>query len=247
MTDTQIGRRGNLTEALIGELSLRIERGVYAPGQKLPTEKQLCAEFGVSRTVVREAVASLRLGGRLFSRQGLGVFVEKHDPQKLNFSVDQIEGVVSAMRILELRLGVETEAVAHAAMRRTPEALVEIAAAYDRLSATGNGATDSQADADFDFHSAIARATGNPHFAQFLEALGTDISFDLRLKHARESGDGRDYTARIKREHGAILAAITQGNAEGARSAMRRHLEESLVRYRRLVNNSAGTGKMYAR
>ena len=75
MIDGLRGRRGNLTDAVIGELQSRIDGAVYAPGQKLPTEQQLCQEFGVSRTVVREAVASLRLGGRLNSRQGLGVFV----------------------------------------------------------------------------------------------------------------------------------------------------------------------------
>ena len=240
MTEALIGRRGNLTEAVIGALSSRIDSGAYSPGQKLPTEQQLCSEFGVSRTVVREAVASLRLGGRLYSRQGLGVFVTDQDSRKLNFAISQIDDIRSAMQILELRLGVELEAVALAAVRRTPEGIADITGAYDRLASLKTDDVEVEAQADFAFHMAIARATGNQHFPQFLEAVGRDISFDLRLKHG-QSTQGRDaYVKKISREHGAILSAIIQGNAKAARTALRQHLEESLVRYRRLLDSEAG-------
>ena len=240
MNEALIGRRGNLTEAVIGALSSRIDSGAYSPGQKLPTEQQLCKEFGVSRTVVREAVASLRLGGRLYSRQGLGVFVADQDLRKLNFAISQIDDIRSAMQILELRLGVELEAVALAAARRTPEGIADITGAYDRLASLKTDDVEVEAQADFAFHMAIARATGNPHFPQFLEAVGRDISFDLRLKHG-QSTQGRDaYVKKISREHGAILSAIIQGNAKAARTALRQHLEESLVRYRRLLDSEAG-------
>jgi DNA-binding FadR family transcriptional regulator len=241
MNESLIARRGNLTEAVITALLSRIDSGAYAPGQKLPTELELCSAFGVSRTVVREAVASLRLGGRLYSRQGLGVFVADQDARKLNFEIGQIDDIRSAMQILELRLGVELQAVALAAARRTPEALVDMSGAFDRLASLKTDDPEEEAQADFDFHMAIARATGNPHFPQFLEALGRDISFDLKLKHGKPA-NGRDaYVKKISREHGAILAAITQGNANAARKALSQHLEESLVRYRRLLDSNAGS------
>src|SRR5690606_34287217 len=148
--------------------------------------RELCAEFGVSRTVVREAVASLRLGGRLFARQGLGVFVEQNEGRKLTFPISQADDIVSAMRILELRLGIEVEAVAHAARRRSPEGLKQMTAAYDRLNPEAANDHERHAGADLEFHMAIARATGNPYFVQFLEALAADIGFELRLKHSRE-------------------------------------------------------------
>lgn len=237
MTELPIARRGSLTEVVITALSARIETGVYAPGQKLPTELELCSEFGVSRTVVREAVASLRLGGRLVSRQGLGVFVTDHDARKLSFDVGEVEDIRSAMQILELRLAVELEAVTLAASRRTPDTLAEMTAAFDKLASPRTNTVEEEAKADFDFHMAIARATGNPHFPQFLEAVGGDISFDLRLKHGQPT-QGRDaYVKRISREHGAILSAITRGSANAARKALRQHLEESLLRYRRLLNS----------
>ena len=226
-------------QAVIGELQRRIDGGTYLPGQKLPTEQELCREFGVSRTVVREAVASLRLGGRLNSRQGLGVFVTDQDAKKLNFSVNPIDDIRSAMQILELRMAVELEAAALAAARRTPEAIADIASAYDRLAALRTSDLDEEAQADFEFHLAISRGTNNGHFSQFLQAVGRDISFELRMKHAQSDLGRASYVRRISREHGAILSAITQGDPSAARKAMRRHLEESLVRYRRLIDHDA--------
>ena len=99
---------------------------------------------------------------------------------------------------------------------------------------------DEEAQADFDFHLAISRATNNAHFPQFLQAVGRDISFDLRMKHGQSQQGRATYVQRISREHGAILSAVIQGDARAARTAMRRHLEESLVRYRRLVASDAG-------
>ena len=240
MNDVPIARRGNLTEAVISSLSARIENGTYAPGRKLPTEMELCSEFGVSRTVVREAVASLRLGGRLYSRQGLGVFVTDQDARKLTFAIGRIDDIRSAMQILELRLGVELESVSLAAARRTPKAIADMTSAFDRLAALKTDDVEEEVRADLSFHMAIARATENPHFPQFLEALGRDIGFDLRLKHGQLTRGRAAFLKKISREHGSILSAITQGDAKAARRALRQHLEESLVRYRRLLGTGEG-------
>jgi GntR family transcriptional repressor for pyruvate dehydrogenase complex len=236
-----VPKRANLTEAVIHTLSARMDGGAYAPGDQLPSEQELCREFGVSRTVVREAVASLRLGGRLYSRQGLGVFVSERDTKRLEFELTPIDSVRSALQILELRLAVEVEAVTLAAARRTPAGLADITAAFDRLNGPGAEDVEEEAKADYAFHLAIARATNNPHFPQFLEALGKDIAFDLRLKHVQSAGASRAaYVKKIVREHGAILSAISQGEGKAARAALKRHLEESLNRYRRLVGPGAG-------
>lgn len=233
-------RRGSLAEAVILRLSARIDDGTYAPGDKLPSEQELCREFEVSRTVIREAVASLRLGGRLIARQGVGVFVAEQDTKKLGFEISAIDGIRTALQILELRLGVEVESVALAAERRTPAGLAEITRAYDHFSALDGSDVQEEAKADFEFHLAIARATNNPHFPQFLEALGQDITFDLRLKHAQSAGQNhKAHIKKVAREHGAILSAISLGDANAARAAVRKHLEETLSRYRRLVD----TGK----
>ncbi len=235
MDEPLIARRTNLTGAVITELQQRIEIGVYGAGTKLPTELELCREFGVSRTVVREAVASLRLGGRLYSKQGIGVFVTEHDGQKLAFKINSFSDVRTAMEVLELRLSVEVEAVALAAVRKTPAALADITAAFSHLSALKNPSVEELATADFAFHLSVSRATGNPHFPQFLEALGEEICSDLLRKHGHISGSPEAKLKRMIQEHAGILAAIVQGDATAARKTMRNHLEKSLLRYRRLL------------
>ena len=234
-----ITQRGNLAEIVVAQLASRIETGLYAPGEKIPSSAQLCEEFGVSRTVIREAVASLKLAGRVIARQGAGVYVSDKDAKTLNFEISRIDDIRSAMQILELRLGVELQSVALAAARRTPEALAEIARAYDDLERLDSDDVEAEALADFEFHLAIAKATRNAHFPRFLEAVRSEISLDLVLKHRQSHGAYRAYLKKINREHAAILGAITQGDAKGARNALAQHLEESLDRYRRLLETEA--------
>ena len=228
-------RRVNLTETVIAELTRRLNDGTYKPGDKLPTETELCRDFGVSRTVVREAVASLRLGGRLVSRQGIGVFAAQSDAKTINYETGQTDDIRSAMQILELRLAVELGSVALAAARRTPEDLAGIVRAFDAFAGLENVTAEEEAKADFEFHLAIASATGNPHFRQFLEAVGHSISLDLRLKHGVAAGGRQAHIKKLSREHAAIVSAISQKDPRAARKALQNHLEESLTRYRRLL------------
>ena len=234
-----ITQRGNLAEIVVGELTARIDSGLYSPGEQPPSSARLCEEFGVSRTVIREALTSLKVGGRVTTRQGAGVFVSDKDVKTLNFEISRIDDIRSAMQILELRLGVEMQSVALAATRRTPEALAEIARAYDHLENLDTDDAEVEARADYDFHLAIARATRNPHFPSFLEAVIREINFDLLLKHRRPISASRNYLKKINREHAAILAAITQGDPHAARHALVAHLEESLNRYRALLDEPA--------
>lgn len=233
-------KRGNLTQAVVQELLSRIETGKYTPGERLPSQDELCQEFEVSRTVVREAVASLRQSGYLVVRQGAGVFVSEIKPTELEFGAFAARDVTSALQILELRLGVEVEQVAFAAERRTPAALANIATAFDHFNQLDGQDPVALAQADFEFHLSIAQATNNPQFVHFLKALGKDIFLDLRLKHA--SSTPQAALMRVKHvgiEHGAILSAITTGDVPGARQAMRTHLEEGLARYRRAFAGEA--------
>jgi len=233
--------RGNLTVAVIKELMKGIDAGTYPQGAKLPSEQELCRTFGVSRTVVREATASLRLSGHLLSKQGLGVFVTKHQSAKLDFNLQAPDTMRSAIQILELRIAIELEAVTLAAQRRTPDEIAALSAAYDRCAQVDAANVEEEAKSDLAFHISIAGATGNPHFSEILLALSKPITSDLVMKYERSARSGkRGYAAKINREHGAILSAIVQGDAKAARSSMRRHLEESLTRYRRVLDEAQG-------
>lgn len=241
-TATSSGKRRSLTELVIQALSDRIERGDYAPGSKMPTEPELCAEFSVSRTVIREAVASLKLGRRLIARHGVGVFVAEapghgNDPDFIDSNT-----LSNSMYVLELRSGVETECAAYAAQRRSEAHLRALKEVYARMEIVAIDDDAECAKADFEFHLAVATCSENPHFVSILRTLGQEIIIDLRLKHGKANPKERKtYIRRIQREHGDILDAIENQDVTAARRAMRRHLNESLERYHNLSSTRGET------
>jgi GntR family transcriptional regulator, transcriptional repressor for pyruvate dehydrogenase complex len=230
------GKRRSLTELVIQALNDRIDRGDYPPSSKMPTEPELCAEFGVSRTVVREAVASLKLGRKLIARHGVGVFVADA-PSSSDSSFIDSTTLNNSMHVLELRSGVETECAAYAAQRRSEAHLRALKEVYARMEIVAVEDDAECARADFEFHLAVAVCSENPHFASILKSLGQEIIIDLRLKHGKANPKERKtYIRRIQREHGDILDAIERQDVSGARRAMRRHLNESLERYHNLTS-----------
>jgi GntR family transcriptional regulator, transcriptional repressor for pyruvate dehydrogenase complex len=234
-TTASSGKRRSLTELVIQALNDKMDRGEYAPGAKLPTEPELCTEFGVSRTVVREAVASLKLGRRLIARHGVGVFVaDATSPAQGKDFIDSTT-LNNSMHVLELRIGVETECAAYAALRRSEAHLKALKQVYARMEIVPADDDAECARSDFEFHLAVATCSENPHFTSILRTLGQEIIIDLRLKHAKANAKERKtYIRRIQREHGDILDAIERQDEAAARRAMRRHLNESLERYHHL-------------
>jgi GntR family transcriptional regulator, transcriptional repressor for pyruvate dehydrogenase complex len=225
----------NRTQELTQRLTAEILSGRLQPGARLPTEQELSLATGVSRTVVREAVAALRADGLVMTRQGLGAFVPA-DVQRRPFRIDP-DGVKSAkdvLQILELRMGLEIEASGLAAERRTNHDLVQIEAALRSVEAeieVGGNAVD----ADFGFHLAIFRGVHNRYFPQLLEFLGNFI-IPRQILNVASGGDPDRlrYLRRIQTEHVAIYEAIRDQNIAAARKAARRHLTNSLSRYHEL-------------
>jgi len=226
--------RGRLTDTVLRTLTERLDRQAYHAGDRMPSEQALCREFNVSRTVIREAMASLRLSGRVISRPGLGVFVTEDDGPPIDFDIAPGTDSRWALHIMELRLALEVEAAGLAAERRTSADLARIVEAFDAFNAAENDVA-AAVQADFDFHRAIARASNNPHFPQLLEAAVKDVVLDLKIKHhgGRTMQEQRQYEKRTAREHGDIMAAIMRGDPAAARAAMARHLGESIARYRK--------------
>ncbi|MDN3722076.1 FadR/GntR family transcriptional regulator [Roseibium salinum] len=226
------------------KLRTQIEEGKYAVGDRLPSEARLTEEFSVSRTVIREAVATLRADGLLDSRQGAGVFVlAPAEKTPLPFQNVEPARISSMIEMLELRTAVETEAAALAARRRSPaqlETLFETLHTLQELFAKG----ESSPQADFDLHMAIADATNNPRFREFLELVGPGIIPRRALATTSGGPELKAYVAILDREHGDIVQAIADGNADEAREAMRNHLLGSQARYRALLRRTtAGAGK----
>lgn len=227
----------NLTLEVVEQIAREIRSGRLGPGTRLPTEHELRTALGVSRTVVREAVAALRAEGLVITRQGAGVFVADESRAPFRIGPDGLSSIEDVLHVMELRLAIEVEAAALAAERATPErttAISEALAAIDAAIDKGEAAVNE----DFAFHSAIAAASGNPKFCQFLEFLGRHVIPRQSVRTSRITADEqRRYLQRIQSEHGRILVSIRSGDAAAARRAMRAHLTRSLARYRRLAES----------
>ncbi len=229
-------RRPKLADKVIEALRQRIDDGDLRPGDRLPTEPALVESFGVSRTVVREAIAALAADGRVEARQGSGVFVLAPAEDRLTILVPEAhDRLTTVLNVLELRTAIEVEAAALAARRRSSaqEATIREAFAAFEAAMRGGGGT---APADFAFHLSIALATNNPLYPQSLETLGhRTIPRDFLAAIAGDAIHGPAYLARIHAEHAAILSAIAEGDGDGAALAMRAHLSRSRDRYQLLL------------
>jgi GntR family transcriptional repressor for pyruvate dehydrogenase complex len=220
-----------LSARVITALRTDIESGKIAGGKRLPTESQLTEIFGVSRTVVREAVAALAADGLVEARQGAGIFAVQQRLAAFH-SLAATNKISIAINVLEVRMGIEIESAGLAAQRRNPSQDAAIHEAYyefDRLlsqdQATGK--------TDFAFHRAIAAATNNPFYVEVLEALGSrTIPCDVTSPWGTDSVLTRDYQEGLQVEHARIMNAISAGDVREARDAMRAHLGNSQERYR---------------
>ncbi len=216
--------RQSLTSMLIEAITERIQSGQYKRGDQLPTEKELIEEFGVSRTVVREAISNMKASGLVSTRQGKGAFVLDEGQRSFRISEENLSVVEEVLEALELRIAIESEAAALAARRRTPadlQRIVEAAEAMDRAIAAGESAVDF----DIAFHRAIAQATGNRHFLGLFNYLGEVLVPRARVPtHQYDATTLRDYLQRISDEHHQIVAAIAAGDTDAARAALRMHL-----------------------
>jgi GntR family transcriptional repressor for pyruvate dehydrogenase complex len=225
----------NLRSGLVDTLIAQIESGDLAPGQRLPTEQEIVNATGVSRTVVREALASLRAKGLITTRQGLGAFVAKNPPPK-TFSIvpNDLESIDEVLRVLELRMGVEVEAVGLAAKRRSAEDLVRIEAKLDAID-TAVATSGTGSEEDFAFHRAIAAATDNANFVRLFDTFGNAMIPRQWARIDRMDASKREkHFAGMRREHRAILSAIEAGDAAAAQRAMRAHLTRSYTRFEEL-------------
>src|ERR671931_2141043 len=151
----------SLTGELVARLTADITSGNIRPGARLPTEQELIAATGVSRTVVREAVAALRAEGLVVTRQGVGAFVSA-EAQRAPYRIDpeRLESLAEILNVMELRLGVEIESAGLAAERASRAQVRAIAAALQAL-AQAIEADQAAVEEDIGFHRAIAQATGN--------------------------------------------------------------------------------------
>lgn len=196
--------------------------GKLASGSKLPTEQQLKQMFGVSRTVVREAIAQLRNEGLVESRQGVGAFVI--DPDRRRSIQIGTQGPVNADQfraLFQLRIPLEIEAAGLAALNRSATHLDRLDAAQARMVNCPRWA-DEWIEADLEFHATLAMATNNEYFSVFLGFVGAHLGESM--KAGRIQSALPEIVEVTLHEHAAIRDAVAKRDAPGARQAMATHI-----------------------
>ena len=225
-------RGRGLAHSLVDSFGVQIRDGVLRPGDKLPTESAIMQSFGVSRTVVREALSKLQAAGLVETHHGIGTFVlQPRTAGMFRLDAGDIATSVDVLAVLELRISLETESAGLAAVRHTEAQLQAMRQALDEFETNVSQAADTVAP-DFRFHLEIAQATGNPYFADIMSHLGTTIIPRTRINALRNLDRGSEYLSRVNREHEEIYAAIARRDPESARAAMRIHLTNSRERLR---------------
>jgi len=183
---------------------------------------------------VREAISKLQASGLVETRHGIGTFVVGlGDGSSFRIAPEQLATLRDVVAMLELRIGVETEAAGLAAQRRTADNLLAMRDALDAFTQAVEAGRDAVS-ADFMFHLEISRATQNPHFTNLMSTLGSMAIPRARLDPAAAPDVERQaYLRRVNAEHESILDAISNQDVEAARAAMRTHLANSRERRRR--------------
>ena len=234
MNEVARRRPRSLAHGVVDGLAGRIRDGSLTPGEKLPTEAAIMEEFGVSRTVVREAISRLQAAGLVETRHGVGTFVVGlGEGSTFRISPDQLGTLQDVIAVLELRIAVETEAAALAAVRRTPANLDTLRHALKAFTSALEEGRDAVGP-DVQFHLEIARATHNDHFVDLMGTLGAMMIPRARLEPPGPLTPERQaYLRRVNAEHESIVDAINRQDPEAARAAMRTHLANSRERRRR--------------
>lgn len=218
----------NLTHQLVHDLGLAIVQGKYAVNAALPSEADICKQFGVSRSATREAVKMLAAKGLLTSRprQGIRVLPEARwnmfDTDVLGWLLNSRPSLELLLEFTQMRRGVEPNAAALAAENATPEAIANIEAALQRM-VDAEAGFDDALESDISFHTAILTASGNRFFAQMSAFVETALRVSIRFTNAMKGVAGADVSA-----HAEILKAISKGNPRLARKKVEVLLEESI-------------------
>jgi len=222
-------RPRRLPAQIATQISQKIRDGVFPPGSKLPSEAQIAGEFGVSRTAVREAIASLRQDGYVETQQGKGAFVSP-DFELKAFKIDsnELSTLEDLRSVMELRIEMEVGGANMAARRRTHEQLCELSGILKKMKQAMEAGKDFS-DQEEKFHRLVAQATHNKHYCDFIQFLSHRIRTSMAFETPEISKDGR-IAGKIFREYEEIYEAIRLGDPDKARRAAWYHILRSADR-----------------
>lgn len=218
-----IGNQGRLVDRVAQEIERLIVDGVLEAGTKLPPQRELAEQIGVSRTVIREAMHILETKGLLESRHGFGTLVRQVSPDQFtqrmswllrstNISLDDLHQVRHILEVENVRL---------AALNATPEGVQTLRRILEEME-SAKADIHQFAEKDAEFHTTLARMTDNPLLIVLIDAI-RDLIQEVRLSVSRYP----ELKATVMPDHYAILGRVEAKDSLGACNAMRAHLEHA--------------------
>ncbi len=219
----------SLSEEISRQIMNLVSSGDLTPGQKLPSERELCTRFGVGRSSLREALRCLTIVGVLETRVGEGTFLALNRDK---FMGKVLEWRVATERknvenLMKVRLALESETAANAALQPTREQIEELEKLLARMKNSLKQPVQFSA-ADAAFHLAIAKASANQLIFDLLTMIRSPLEEGIMQIGSWPGGSEKAWA-----EHRRILDAICNRDPESAKSAMRDHIGEALKRYMR--------------
>ncbi|HIW48604.1 MAG TPA: FadR family transcriptional regulator [Firmicutes bacterium] len=216
-------------KAIASQLLQMINDHVYSPGSRLPAERVLAKEFGVSRSTIREAIHCLESMGCVEIRVGSGSYVKTPDRRHIAQDAprDLLRGDLRNCDVIEARAILDAEIGALAATRRTEEhlaALEENVLAMGREYSQAMG-MEEYIRLDTEFHLLLAKASQNAALEYIAELCRQMYDYTIRLSFTVQGMPGTGY-----RQHWEILQAIRQRNSQQARELIRQHILHTLYR-----------------
>lgn len=209
---------------IYNQLVEAIRSGMFKVGEKLPSEKELCQTFNVSRVPVREALCALELNGLVDSIQGVGVYVKK-----TSTTIPDAPGNIEPQDIIAARLSIEPDIAKAAAKNITDTGRDEMRRIIDRFRENADANIDT-ADIDKEFHLCVARASANYMYLQMMEVVFKAMDTEMWTLICSRTV-GTKYFRQNYEEHRVIGDMIMSGNAEGAYICMKEHMENLVERY----------------
>jgi len=217
-----------LSDLVYAKIAGRIRSGEYPANSKLPTELYLAEALGVSRPVVREALARLRADGVVISRRGSGTYVYAAMPQVDQQRRSPLTSIADLRRCMEFRVSLEGETAYHAALgaEKDRESLISAMRNIEQ----GLKDPAPEVENDFGFHLAVASATGNRFFRDAMEGLRDSVLAAMGISPSFMAASTQQRRLALVEEHRAVFNAIMANDPHAARTAMRNHLERAMMR-----------------
>jgi len=220
-------KKNRAYEDVIEQIIESVEIGDIAPGEKLPSERNLSEQLSISRSVIREALSILQTGNIIEVKPGIGAFLKQDDKETLlkNMKTVFTRNEIDIIQLLEVRQSLEAQAAYLAAKRATKSDLEDIHSALVWLEQAVEN-KNIGADEDLSFHLAIGRASHNAMIVDLLNLISD--RFLEALKETRTELMKRNKVNIYMKEHRNIYNVIVEGDAEKASELMKLHMDNMI-------------------